>query len=137
MKQFTVRPRMGDRSFTLIEQIVGGSFSELFKEFMKKYAGLSIEEDCFIDKFYGKEWFVASYDNFTSMYNLTKEFKESGWGLKVPFAYDSGGWHYCISFDEDNYGNIIINRWTDHDFEDQFLKIADNFEEFMNGLKQK
>jgi hypothetical protein len=53
----------------------------------------------------------------------------------VPFAYDPGGWHFCLSFDADTYGKIIINRWTDHLPEEQFLVIADSFEEFINGLQ--
>ena len=47
---------------------------------------------------------------------------------------DPGGWHFCLSIDEKDYGTIIVNRWTDHSEENQFLKIADNFEEFIDGL---
>jgi hypothetical protein len=36
--------------------------------------------------------------------------------------------------DDDDFGTIYINRWTDHLPEEQFLKIADSFEEFINGL---
>jgi hypothetical protein len=136
MKEFTIRPRMGDKQFQLIEKIVNGKFSAVFKSFMTKYAGLSIEEDCFFDS-ENKAWIVAAFDEFKSMHNLTKEFKDKGWGLKVPFAYDQGGWHYCLSFDANTCGKIIVNRWTDHSSEDQFLTIADSFESFMNGLKKR
>lgn len=83
-----------------------------------------------------KEWELQTFDHIASIIDLTKEFKEKGWGLKVPFAYDPGGWHFCLSFDKETYGQIIINRWTDHSPEEQFVVIADSFEEFINGLKQ-
>ena len=127
---------MGNKQFQLIERIIESSFPESFKTFMTKYAGLSVEEDCFLDN-NGKTWIIASFDEFKSMYNLTKEFKDKGWGLKVPFAYDQGGWHYCLSFDPQTFEKIIVNRWTDHTTEDQFVVIADDFEGFVNGLERR
>ncbi|MDH3650840.1 MAG: SMI1/KNR4 family protein [Saprospiraceae bacterium] len=128
---------MGDKSFRLIEYIVDGLLEDDFKAFIKKYAGLSLEEDYFVDSINQKSWIVAAYDDFTNMYELTKEFKEKGWGLKVPFAYDQGGWHFCLSFDHDTYGKVIVNRWTDHPPQEQFLVIANSFDEFINGLKKR
>lgn len=136
MKEFTVRPRMGERSFKLLEKIVNGTCPDYFKEFMKKYSGLSIIEDCYIDS-RGENWIVAAFDNFKSILELTKEFKEKGWGLKIPFAYDQGGWHFCLSFDGDLLGKIIVNRWTDHDESEQFVVIADSFEDFIEGLQKR
>jgi hypothetical protein len=136
MKEFTIRPRMGNKQFQLLEKIVNGSFPTYFKSFMIRYAGLSLEEDCYWD-INRKPWIIAAFDDFKSMYDLTKEFSEKGWGLKVPFAYDQGGWHFCLSFDGNTYGKVIINRWTDHSPEDQFLVIADNFEDFISGLQKR
>ncbi|PCE62851.1 SMI1/KNR4 family protein [Sediminicola luteus] len=127
---------MGERSFKLIESTIEDTFSNAFKEILKKYAGLSIEEDWFNDN-KGTTWKLAAFTDFTSMHNLTKEFREKGWGVKVPFANDPGGWHYCLSFDEDTYGKVIVNRWTDHEEKDQFLVIAESFEEFIDGLKRR
>jgi hypothetical protein len=47
----------------------------------------------------GIEAQARANDDFLSMHRLAREFKENGWGLKVPFAHDSGGWHFCLSFD--------------------------------------
>ena len=127
---------MGEKQFQLIERIVNGVFPAMFKTFMTKYAGLSIEEDCYRGA-NNKLWIIAAFDDFKSMYDLTKEFKEKGWGLKVPFAYDEGGWHYCLSFDSDTTGKIIVNRWTDHSAENQFVIIADSFEKFVQGLQKR
>jgi SMI1-KNR4 cell-wall len=136
MKEFTVIPNIDESGFKLIEQIVGGSFSEFFKTILSKYGGLCIYERYYYDK-KNTIWELGAFDNFTSIYGLTKEFFENYKRKLVPFAYDSGGWHFCLSFDKDTYGKIIINRWTDHTPEEQFLVIADSFEEFINGLKRE
>ena len=136
MKKLTVKPRLGNGNIKLLEQITNNYFPEDFKIFMMENAGLSHYENTFIDKG-GIEWEVSQYNQFKDLYGLIKEFKEKGWGVKVPFAYDPGGWHYCLSFDEDTFGKIIVNRWTDHEGKDQFIVIADSFDDFINGLHQK
>jgi hypothetical protein len=134
MRKLTIRPRMGDASIKLIEDVIGEKFDIYFAEFLKKNAGLSHEEFIYIDKS-KTEWHVQSYNDFNDLFGLTKEFLDGYKRKLVPFAYDGGGWHFCLSFDDETYGKIIINRWTDHLPEEQFLVIADNFEEFINGLK--
>ncbi len=136
MRQFKIRKRIGEKSLDLLNKLVGIDMPLLLKQMLINYAGLSIEEDYFIDK-NGKEWVLAAFDDFTSIYKLTKEFQESGWGNKIPFGYDEGGWHFCLSFDKDTFGKIFINRWTDHLPEEQFVVIADSFEEFINGLQER
>jgi len=135
MRKLTIRPRLGDASLKLIENIINTTFDDFFSAFLKKNAGLSHFECIYIDKL-KVEWQVQSYNDFKDLYGLTKEFLEKHNRKLVPFAYDPGGWHFCLSFDKDTYGKIIINRWTDHLPEDQFLVIADSFEEFINGLKR-
>jgi hypothetical protein len=127
---------MGARQFALLEGMVNNSFPDCFAPFMTKYAGLSLEEDCYLDA-EGRRWIAAAFEDFASMQALTKEFKQKGWGLKVPFAHDEGGWHFCLSFDAKTHGKIVINRWTDHLPEDQFLVIADSFEEFVAALQRR
>ena len=97
------------------------------------YSGSSVVEDTFIE-YSGKDCKLKTFDTFPFIIDLTKEFRESGWGLKVPFAYDPGGWHFCLSFDEDARGKVFVNRWTDHAPEEQFVVIANSFEEFIEGL---
>ena len=69
------------------------------------------------------------------MINLTNEFFDNGWGKKLPFAFTNSGWHFCLSFDKESFGKIIVNRWTDHFPVDQFIVIADSLEEFINELR--
>ena len=136
MKELTIAPRAGNRYLKLLENTIGTPLPESFKEVILKYAGLTVLEDTYEDK--NKTlWELQSFDNVASMIDLTKEFIEKGWGRKLPFAYDPGGWHYCLSFDEDTFGKVMVNRWTDHSPEEQFLVIADDFESFINGLERK
>lgn len=135
MKELTIAPRAGKRYLKLLENAIGSSLPDSLNEVILKYAGLTVLEDTYEDK--SKVlWEIQSFDNVASMVDLTKEFIVKGWGKKLPFAFDTGGWHYCLSFDEDTYGKVIVNRWTDHEEKDQFLVIAESFEEFIDGLKR-
>jgi SMI1-KNR4 cell-wall len=136
MRQFTVIPPIDEGGFKFIEKIVTGEFSDFFKSILAKYGGLAIYEMYYHDKD-NNLWELGAFDNFTSIYELTKEFLEKYQRKLVPFAYDAGGWHFCLCMDEKDYGCIFVNRWTDHLPEEQFLKIADSFEEFINGLKRE
>ena len=119
----------------MIENILENTIPVNVREYIKRYGGNSILECYFTDN-KGLEWELNQFNLFIDLFKLTKEFKEKGWGLKVPFAYDPGGWHFCLSFDKETYGKVLINRWTDHLPEEQFLIIADSFEEFINGLQK-
>ncbi len=134
MRKFKIRPRIGQKNLDLLDSLIGFKMPALLREILDNYSGLRITEDYFIDK-NNRDWIIASFDNFASIYNLIKEFQNSGWGKKIPFGYDEGGWHFCLSFDEDTFGKVVVNRWTDHLPDDQFVVIADTFEEFINGLQ--
>ena len=107
----------------------------MLKELFLNYAGLSVLECTYKDK-NGHVWIINAFDYVASTAELTKEFIEHGWGHKLPFAFDSGGWHFCLSFEEDTFGKIIMNRWSLPP-EDQFLIISDSLEEFINGLQER
>jgi len=136
MKKLRIKPRLGSGNIKLIERAIGFELPVDFKEFMINNAGLSHYECLFTDK-QGNEWEVAQYNQYRDLIGLTREFKEKGWGIKIPFAHDPGGWHFCLSFDEDTFGKIIVNRWTDHLPKDQFIVIAGSFEEFIEGLRER
>ena len=135
MRQLTILPKIQDFEFNLIEKSLENSIPNCIRDFLKIYAGCGIEEKVFTSKD-SSEWEISQFNLFNDLYKLTKEFKNNNWGCKLPFAFDPGGWHFCLSFDNDTFGKIIINRWTDHLPENQFVIIADNFEEFIIGLKK-
>ncbi len=135
MRKLTLYPRMGDSNIRHIESIIDSKLTENFKMFLKDNGGLSHFERYFIDDAQ-TQWEVQKYFTYTELFKLTKEFLENYKRKLVPFAYDLGGWHFCLCIDEGaNYGKIIVNRWTDHLPEEQFLVIAESFEEFINGLR--
>lgn len=137
MRVFTVLPKVQEFELDLIEKIVEDKIPEIFREYIKRYGGEVILEKYFVD--HSKlEWELSQFNLFKDLYGLTKEFLEEYNRKLIPFAYDPGGWHFCLCLDEGNdYGKIIINRWTDHLPEEQFLVIADSFEEFIDGLKRE
>lgn len=135
MREFKVLPKVQDFELNMIEKIVGNQLPLLVRNYIKKYGGSSIAEKYFKDK-RGLEWELSQFNLFKDLHGLTEEFLREYKRKLVPFAYDPGGWHFCLCMDEgQDYGAIFINRWTDHLPEEQFLKIADSFEEFINGLK--
>lgn len=128
---------MGDSNIKHIESIIGSVLPEDFKCFLKENAGLSHYERYFFD-WEDTQWEVKKYLTYPELFKLEEEFVRSYHRKLVPFAFDPGGWHFCLCMDEGvEHGKIIINRWTDHLPEEQFLVIADSFEEFINGLKQE
>ena len=136
MKELTIAPRAGKRYLQLLESVLGTNLPDSLREILVKYAGLSVLENIYKDD-NNTEWELRTFDYVASIVDLTKEFIEAGWGKKVPFAFDPGGWHFCLSFDKETYGKVLVNRWTDHSPEDQFIVIANSFEEFINGLKER
>lgn len=136
MRQFTIVDRIQDAEFNFIERSSNIRFPIFFRNFMKKYGGQAIEENNYNSTGYGN-FIIGQFLMFHEISSLSKEFREVYNRSLIPFAYDPGGWHFCLSFDEGSNGAIILNRWTDHKPEEQFLKIADSFEEFIDGLKRE
>jgi SMI1-KNR4 cell-wall len=135
MRQFTLIDRIQDGEFNSIEKELNISLPQIIRDYLKKYGGMSIVESSFYTK-EKKDFQLGQFLMFDEILNLSKEFLKEYQRKLIPFAYDPGGWHFCLCMDEGKeYGSIIINRWTDHLPKDQFLKIADSFEEFINGLQ--
>jgi hypothetical protein len=128
-------PQIDDYSISMIEALVNEKLPEYFKIFLKVNAGFSHYECIFIAKD-KVSWEVNSYMIFSGIYKVAEEILSALNRRMVPFAIDGGGWHYCLSV-EDDKNSVYVNRWTDHLPEDQLLKIADSFEEFIDGLKRE
>ncbi len=135
MREFKILPKIQDFELNMIEKLLGEGISIITRAYIKKYGGDSVLEKYFEDKFVCTKWELSQFLFFKDMYNLTQEFSEVYKRKLVPFAYDPGGWHFCLCMDEKDFGCIIVNRWTDYSEEEQFLKIADSFEEFIDGLQ--
>ncbi|MFH6963626.1 SMI1/KNR4 family protein [Flavobacterium plurextorum] len=135
MRKLNLYPRMGDSNMRHIESIISENLPEYFKDFLKLNGGLCHYERYFVD--HDKTvWEVKNYLNYADLFKLTEEFLQNYHRKLIPFALDMGGWHFCLCLDQgQNYETILVNRWTDYLPEEQFLKIADSFEDFINGLK--
>jgi hypothetical protein len=136
LRKLTIRPRIGTGDFKLIQRDFTNAIPENLKAVLREYAGLAVEENTFTDK-KSRLWILQSFQNTADLHKLPKEFLDAKWGQWIPFAYDPGGWHFCLSMSDDDYNSVYINRWTDHKPEDQFIKIADSFEEFIDGLRRE
>jgi hypothetical protein len=136
MRDLTVLPKIQDFELNMIENLLAEKIPHIARFYIQKYSGDMIKEKYFVD-YNNLEWELSQFNDFKNLHGLAKEFLENYHRKLVPFAYDPGGWHFCLSFDADTYGKIIINRWTDHMPEEQFLVIADSFEEFIDGLKSE
>ncbi len=124
---------MGNANFKHLEEIASKKLPETFIEFMESNAGLSHYERYYIT--IETIWEVHSFNRYINMFELFEEFISEGWGKMLPFAIDPGGWHFCLCMEDKDYGAIYVNRWTDYLPENQFLKISESFEEFINSLK--
>ncbi len=134
LRNFTLRDKIGEGSFRHAQKEFKNQIPELVKLCLVKYGNSSIKEDVYIDN-KNTEWILSAFSNSTDVMKLPKEFKDAGWGEWFPFAFDQGGWHFCINMSDHDYGSVYVNRWSDHKPKDQFVKIANSFEEFMNELK--
>lgn len=135
IRELTVTPRIDDFSISMIEDLLKDKLPDYFKEFLKRYAGLNHYECIFFSQ-ENVQWEVNSYMIFNGIFKATEEIINMLNRRMVPFAIDGGGWHFCLSMEEDK-NSVYVNRWTDHLPEEQLLKIADSFEEFIIGLKRE
>jgi hypothetical protein len=126
MRQLTFRKRIQDGEFRSLERTYSIKIPNFFKDFMQTYGDSGVEERHFVDT-NGDSWEVWCFCGYKTMYEFVGEFLENRLGFKIPFAFDRGGWLFCLSLDEIDYNSIHIYRF-DHKPEEVFLKIADNFE---------
>jgi len=135
MRLFTVKERIQDAEFLFLENETKLTLPNSFKSFLKVYGGLAITENNFFTKFGAELFQVGQFMMFDEILNLTKELWLIHHRHLIPFAFDPGGWHFCLCMDNGiDSGGIFVNRWTDHLRENQLIKIANSFEEFIEGL---
>jgi hypothetical protein len=113
-------------------------FPNYFVAFLLDYNGADTKECVFIDKYIVNN-FLPLLKNRNASIELilpavrSKEEEISRDDL-IPFAIDPGGRPYYFSIGEEDYGNVYIDRMgAGH--KNPLLKIAESFEEFINGLE--
>lgn len=53
----------------------------------------------------------------------------------IPFAFDGGGWYFCVDAGETNYGSIYV--LPNGLLESEPIFIVSSFSEFINGLSEE
>lgn len=134
MKQLTFSKRIQDWEFDFLEQTYGIKIPQYFTDFMQIYASSGVIERVY-KGINGQNWKIGSFCPYKTMYEYVGEFLENNLGIKVPFAFDYGGWIFCICLDENDYNSVYIYRSSDHLPKDAFLRIADSFEDFIDRLQ--
>jgi hypothetical protein len=95
MREFTILPLIQDFELDTLEKVIINPIPPLVREYIKRYVGQVISEKYFKDK-NDLTWELSQFNLFTDLYGLTREFMK-GYGRKlIPFAYDPGGWHFCL-----------------------------------------
>lgn len=121
----------------MLEDHIQENLPEYFKDFMKVYANTFVYEQNYIDTLNDLKWKIHTFCDFKTMFEFSSFFKMNELGLKIPFAFDEGGWIFSICLDKIDNGAVFIYKTNDFLPEDAFLKISSNFEEFINDLKRE
>lgn len=97
--------------------------------YLKNNIYLSDGNKYYLDRFYP---FDKNYElSFQYVYENLKDYLQDSY---LAFANDCGDWQYVISINTDSYGCIFFCRMDDM-IPDSLVKIANNFEEFIDGLQ--
>lgn len=112
------------------------------KQFIFDYGGRKLLENCFITN--SSYYIVSMFLPIKKCNNASIELilpavqdEQEGIGRNdlIPFAIDPGGNPFYVSIGEGDYGNVYIDTITSRGFEEPILKIANSFEEFIDGLQ--
>jgi thymidine kinase len=135
MRNLEILPKISDSEITHLQSLLNYEFKGELILFFKKYLNSRTKENYFISK-EGLEWRLHQFSNYPIMVKYLQKSIEQYDRKLLHFGLDEGGWNFCVSFDEDTMGKVIIDRTENDDPEEQFVIIADSFEEFINGLQE-
>ncbi len=111
---------------------------EQYKEFLIKYNVIDIQETLFKKnnrEFWIDTFFPFDNNDYLSLQNIYQNLSEFLENKYFAIANDPGGWKYVISLQNEDYGKIFFCR-LDEDIENSLTLIAENFEEFIDGLEK-
>lgn len=112
------------------------------RQFVLDYGGKKVRENCYIfeDNYYIVSMLlpvkICNNPSIESILPIIRD-TEEGIGREdlLPFAIDPGGNPFYISIVASDYGNVYIDTLNSRGFAEPILKIANSFEEFINGLQ--
>lgn len=108
-----------------------------FQAFLIKYNPIYLENNVY--KFGNETFYIDRFYPFDKTYELSIQtiflnLRDYLGNDYLAFANDPGNWQYVISLNNNSYGEIYLCRMDDI-IPDSLQKIANNFREFINGLK--
>ena len=114
------------------------SIPEALIGFWIKYNPISVLETLFNKD--DKDYWLSNFYPFNEREEVSIQFVQENLGeifenQYLAFADDAGGWQFVISLKQDDYGKVYFCR-MDLDIPEALTLLADNFEEFINGLEK-
>lgn len=150
IRRFSIKNTAEER-FPAIENILDNDLSEAFKEFFKYYASMGLFECVFYNK--NGNWEVKEFLKIHWIIVRTKEFIEKGYGKKLFFALNPNNEYFFVSYENQSFGKVFLlksfvqiihngifarlEKVKEYEGIPKIIKIADSFEEFVNGLEIK
>ena len=138
MRVLTKKKRIDENQIDFLQSILGKEFPKYMIEFLKEYVEAAVVEDRFTNN-RNKVFYISMICTYRMIYDYIQEFKSENFGQFIPFAVDDGGYIFCLSLNEKNFGNVLLYQ-TDIGYESEteaFVLVADTFEEFINGLESR
>ena len=118
------------------------SIPDNIKQFILKYGGSKVAQNCFTSN---NSYYIVSLIlpikkcNNPSIELILPAVQDESEGINrkdlIPFAIDPGGNPFYVSIGGEDYGAVYIDTITSRGYEEPILKIADSFEEFIDGLQ--
>lgn len=119
----------------------GLTINEDIKQFLKNYGGKKIVENCFS---FGETYYIISMvlpikiNQNPSIELILPALRDIDEGIGrndlVPFGIDPGGNPFYVSIGKLDYSNVYLDRMSSG-YDSPILKIADTFEQFIEGLQ--
>jgi len=108
-----------------------------YKRFLLEKNAISVKETLY--KLDSREFWISDFYPFSKDYELSVQVVHAELGdffenSYLAFANDAGGWQFVISLKDDDYGKVYFCR-MDEELEDALTLLADNFTDFINGLR--
>lgn len=118
------------------EKEIGIQLPKSYRQFLLKINAKYISEPHFAanGKIYEIHGFITFGSGESTIEQNYRNLKEHFENRYIGFAFDSGGWQYIISIEQnENYGKIYFCR-MDEEIDNATTLIANSFEIFINGL---
>lgn len=133
--------KLSDKEIDFFELKYKIHFPSFFVDFLREYNGAETEEHIYSSDNikYVVNNFLPLLENRNASIEqilpvVRDEEEDIGRSDLIPFAIDPGGRPYYVSIGNNDYSSVYIDR-IGMGYSNPLLKIADSFEEFINGLR--